>query len=73
MGRGGGGLEASGGGGECSVNGGDGERLPNLLQPFLENVDRRSCNDGSRELIPVFQNPHRKCRPSPSAVARSLE
>ncbi len=25
---------------------------PNFLQPFLENIDRRSCNDGSRELIP---------------------
>ncbi len=46
---------------------------PNFLQPFLENIDRRSCNDGSRELIPVFDNPHRKCRPSPSAVARTLE
>ncbi len=30
---------------------------PNFLQPFLENVDRRSCNDRSRELIPVFHNP----------------
>ncbi len=49
----------------CSVNGGDGERL--------EIIDRRSCNDGSRELIPVFHNPHRKCRPSPSTVARTLE
>ncbi len=46
---------------------------PNFLQPFLENVDRRSCNDGSQELIQVFHNPHRKCRPSPSAVARTLE
>ncbi len=46
---------------------------PNLLQPFRENIDRRSCNDGSRELIPVFHNPHRKRRPSPSAVARTLE
>ncbi len=26
---------------------------PNFLQPFLENVD-----DGSRGLVPVFQNPH---------------
>ncbi len=34
---------------------------PNFLHPFLENIDRRSCNDGSRELIPVFHNPHRKC------------
>ncbi len=25
----------------------------NFLQPFLENIDRRSCNDGSRELIPI--------------------
>ncbi len=30
---------------------------PNFLQPFLENIDRRSCNLGSRELIPVFHNP----------------
>ncbi len=46
---------------------------PNFPQPLHENIDRRSCNDGSRELIPVFHNPHRKYRPSPSAVARSLE
>ncbi len=60
-------------GGECSVNVGDGERLcRNFLQPFLENIDRRSCNDGRRELIPVFHNPHQKCRPSPSTVARTL-
>ncbi len=46
---------------------------PNFLQPFLENIDRKSCNDGSRDLIPVFHNPHLKCRPCPSAVARTLE
>ncbi len=46
---------------------------PNFLQPFLENIDRRGYNDGSRELIPVFHNPHRKFRPSPSGVARTLE
>ncbi len=46
---------------------------PNFIQPFLENIDRRSCSDGNRELIPVFRNPHRKCRPSPSAVTRTLE
>ncbi len=46
---------------------------PNILQPFLENIDRRSCYDGGRELIPIFHIPHRKCRPSPSAVARTLE
>ncbi len=34
----------------------------NFLQPFLENIDRKSCNDESREFIPVFHNPHRKCR-----------
>ncbi len=45
----------------------------NFLQRFLENIDRRSCNYGNRELIPVFHNPHRKCRPSPSVVARTLE
>ncbi len=37
-------------GDEFSVNGRDGEILPNLIQPFLENIDRGSCNDGSREL-----------------------
>ncbi len=41
---------------------------PYFLQPFLENVDRRSCNDGSRELIPVFHNPHRKRQSPPSAI-----
>ncbi len=46
---------------------------PNFLQPFLENIDRRSCNDGSRELIPAFHNPNRKCLPYPSAVARTVE
>ncbi len=46
---------------------------PNFLQSFFENIDRRSCNGGSRELIPVFHNPQRKCRPSPSAVTRTLE
>ncbi len=46
---------------------------PNFLQAFLANIDRRSRNDGSRELIPVFHNPHRKCRPPPSAVAHTLE
>ncbi len=27
---------------------------PKFLQPFLENIDRRSCYDRSQELIPVF-------------------
>ncbi len=45
----------------------------NFLQPFLENIDRRSYNNGSRDLIPVFQNSHRIGRPSPSAMARMLE
>ncbi len=38
----------------------------NLLQPLLENVD------GSRELIPIFHNLHRKDRPSPLALARTM-
>ncbi len=46
---------------------------PNFLQPFLESIGRGSCDDGSRELIPVFHNPHRKCRPFPLAVAVTLE
>ncbi len=44
--------------GECSVNGGDGK----LSTTVFENLDRRSFNDGSRELIPIFHNPHQKCR-----------
>ncbi len=36
-------------GGEGRVMGEMGKDLcPNFLQPFLENIDRRSCNDGSR-------------------------
>ncbi len=46
---------------------------PNFLQPFLGKNGRRSCNDGSRELIPVFHNPHRQFRPFRSAVPRTLE
>ncbi len=39
--------------------------FPNFLQPLLENFSGNSCNDGSRELIPIFHNPHRKGRLSP--------
>ncbi len=46
---------------------------PNFLQPFLKKIDRMSYNDGNRELIPIFHSPHRKCRPSLSAAARTLE
>ncbi len=46
---------------------------PNFLQPFIKNIDRRSCNDGSRELIPGFHKPHRKGKTSPSAVALTSE
>ncbi len=49
------------------------DSYPNFLQPFLENIDRKRCNDGSRELIPVYHNPQRKCRSTPSAVARTLQ
>ncbi len=76
MGKGGEWGKSEGGGGDVSVLSMEGmgkDRCPNFLQPFLENIDRRSCNDGSREIIPVFHNPHRRCRPSTSAVARTLE
>ncbi len=46
---------------------------PNVLQTFLENIDRRTCSNGSLDLIPVFQNTHRNGRPSPSAMAGILE
>ncbi len=46
---------------------------PNFLRTFLDNVDVGNCSDESRELISVFRYPHRKCRPSTSAMARTLE
>ncbi len=30
---------------------------PNFLQPFLKNIDRRSCSDGNWQLIPIFHKP----------------
>ncbi len=38
---------------ECLGNGGDRERVLSKLSP---NIDRRSYNDGTRELVPVFHN-----------------
>ncbi len=49
------------------------DACPNFRQPLLESFDRSGCNDGSRELIPIFHNSHRKGRPSPLGVARTLE
>ncbi len=46
---------------------------PSFSQPPLEHFNRRSCNDGSRELIRIFHNPQQKGKPSPSAVVRILE
>ncbi len=75
VGWGGGGLGTVEWGDECSAKWGEMGKdfYPNFLQPFQRNIDRKSCNDGSRELILVFHIPHRKRRPSPSALARSLE
>ncbi len=57
-----------------------GDFCPKLIQPSLENIDRRKRNDGSRELIPMFHNPYRKGRSSdgshfgvPSRGARHRE
>ncbi len=47
--------------------------FPNFIQAFFENIDRRSRNEGSRGLIQVFHNPHRKGRPSPLAGAFTLK
>ncbi len=72
--EGGGVVKRVGGGASVQLMGEMGKDFcPNFLQPFLEDIDRKSCNDGSRELTPIFHNPHRKCRPSPSAVVRTLE
>ncbi len=57
-----------------------GDFCPKLIQPFLENIDRRKRNDGSRELIPILHNRNRKGRSGdgshfgvPSRVARHRE
>ncbi len=34
---------------------------PNFLKALLENIDRRSCNDGSWELIPIFHFKSNDC------------
>ncbi len=49
-------------GNEVSVNREDGETFfcPHFVQPNLENADRRSYYDGSRKLIPIFDDSHRK-------------
>ncbi len=60
-----GGVQFGGGGGEISVNGEDGENVcPHFLQPFLENIDRRSCNEKKQQ--------NQKSRPSPPALTRTL-
>ncbi len=45
---------------------------PNFLQPFLENIDRRSCNNGNRNLLQFFYNPHRKGLTFSSVVVLTL-
>ncbi len=45
---------------------------PNLSQPFLENINKGSRNDGSWKLIPISDDRHQS--PSfPSAAALILE
>ncbi len=46
---------------------------PDVIQPFLANIDGRNYKDGSRERISLFHNPHRKSLFSPSEVALTLE
>ncbi len=68
------------GGGERSGKGGMSEPLgemgkdfcPNLLQPFLENIERSGGDDGGWQRNPIFNNPHLKCPFSPSEAARTL-
>ncbi len=47
-----------GGFANMEINGGDEISAQTFFDPFFENIDRRSCNDGNRELIPVFDNPN---------------
>ncbi len=46
---------------------------PNFLRPRFEKFDGRSCDDGSREFVPIFHNSHRKGQPFQSTMARTLE
>ncbi len=46
--------------GEMNVQSMGKDFCPNLLRPLPKTIDRRKRNDGSRELISVFHNPHRK-------------
>ncbi len=46
---------------------------PNVVQPLLENIDRRSCNDGNCKLIPVFFDSNRKGRTPSPATALTLK
>ncbi len=46
---------------------------PNLLQPFIENIDKRSHSDMSRKLIPIFHGPPWKDKSSHPAMAPTLK
>ncbi len=47
----------------------DGDRRLLTLDPiFFETINRGSRNEGGQKLIPVFDDPHRKGRSSPSAM-----
>ncbi len=37
-----------------------GKDCPTFLQSLFEKFDKRSFDDGGRELIPIFHNPHGK-------------
>ncbi len=50
-----------------------GKFLLKFYSHFPENIFKRTRNDVSRELISVFNNSHRKCRPANPSVARTLE
>ncbi len=45
---------------------------PNFLQPFLENIEKRICNDGSWELIPFFSQPSPKMQTFPFGSGSQL-
>ncbi len=46
---------------------------PRTIQPFLEDIDRRSPNNANQKFIPVFDATHRKGHSSPPVMDVTLE
>ncbi len=60
---------------ECPFNGGDFGKtsVGTFSNPFLKILTKGVVSTETGSLFQYFTKPHRKCLPSPSAVASSLE